>query len=184
MLYLVEMNGHEQMTPSFWQRLAISFFHRPIFRLPIELMMRGLLPARRIGAGVVLFDEQGRVLLLKHTLHGRHPWGLPGGWLNRGESPQQAALRELREETGLSAELHGPVFTDNSGYLNGIDIFFWATQPRGTLSLSWEILHAEWFLPSALPTAALPKTFQAITSAHQLYFSDRKRRLITTDPLS
>ena len=42
--------------------------------------------------------RDGRVLMVKHRWHGQEWWCLPGGGLEPGETPQQGALRELREE--------------------------------------------------------------------------------------
>jgi 8-oxo-dGTP pyrophosphatase MutT (NUDIX family) len=53
---------------------------------------------------VVLQDNDGRILLFRAQLSSRSPrpwWELPGGGIEAGESYQQAAVRELREETGL-----------------------------------------------------------------------------------
>lgn len=71
-------------------------------------------PHREAGR-VVLFDADGRLLLaIGHDLHQpeRHWWFTIGGGLERGESPQEGAVRELREETGIllaPSELVGPV---------------------------------------------------------------------------
>ena len=51
------------------------------------------------GAGA-LFDDEGRVLLVRHT-YGRLNWELPGGGAEPGESPNETAIREILEETGL-----------------------------------------------------------------------------------
>lgn len=56
-----------------------------------------------IGAAAAIFDKAGRVLLVKHT-YGRLNWELPGGGAETGESPEQTAIREVREETGLDAD--------------------------------------------------------------------------------
>ncbi len=67
---------------------------------------------RRKAARVLLLDEQDRLLLF----HGFDPadpartwWFTPGGGLEEGEGPREAALRELAEETGLTSVQLGPV---------------------------------------------------------------------------
>lgn len=57
-------------------------------------------------AGAVVRDASGRLLLVRR---GHEPalgkWSLPGGRIEPGESPQQAAAREVREETGLEVRV-------------------------------------------------------------------------------
>ncbi len=62
----------------------------------------------------VVFDEQERVLLLRHTYRNRYPWGLPGGWVGGHEPVERALARELAEETGLDITV-GEVFYVHTG---------------------------------------------------------------------
>lgn len=52
-----------------------------------------------LAAGVLLFDDQDRVLLVDPTY--KPGWEFPGGVVERGEAPARAAMREVAEETGL-----------------------------------------------------------------------------------
>ncbi len=61
----------------------------------------GTRPMLMVAGAVIVLDGDGRVLLMRRTDNGR--WGLPGGSLEPGESFEQAARRELAEETGLVA---------------------------------------------------------------------------------
>ena len=54
-----------------------------------------------IGAACVVLDKEGRVLLVHHT-YGARNWELPGGLGEANETPEETALRELREETGMT----------------------------------------------------------------------------------
>jgi 8-oxo-dGTP pyrophosphatase MutT (NUDIX family) len=69
-------------------------------------------PILRPAARVLLIDEQDRVLLLRANVGQGDVWITPGGALEPGETAEQAALRELREETGIgAAELSPCVWT-------------------------------------------------------------------------
>jgi 8-oxo-dGTP diphosphatase len=57
------------------------------------------------GAGIWLTNDAGEVLLVRNA--GDDGWGDPGGKLEAGESVEEAAKRETREETGVAAEITG-----------------------------------------------------------------------------
>jgi 8-oxo-dGTP pyrophosphatase MutT (NUDIX family) len=59
------------------------------------------------GVGIVV-RWKGQILLCKRTDNGL--WGLPGGGIEEGEEPLDAAVRELREETGLSLDREAFVY--------------------------------------------------------------------------
>ncbi len=56
-----------------------------------------------MGAGCLFFDEQGQVLLVKPTY--KASWEIPGGVVEKDESPKQCCQREVREELGLDQDI-------------------------------------------------------------------------------
>jgi len=64
------------------------------------------LTVRQYSAGGLVVDEQGRILLIRaRDLRDRPVWTLPKGTLASRESREEAALREVREETGWRCEI-------------------------------------------------------------------------------
>lgn len=69
------------------------------------ILSRIIRPLFQVFAAGVIFNQDNKILLVKSTYQRFHPWGLPGGSLDYGESPEDAVKREVWEETGLIVEI-------------------------------------------------------------------------------
>ncbi len=102
----------------------------PLLRALAEVAA-GLLATRQpVGACGVIVGRDGRVLLAFHRTRPSAPWGLPGGWLHRGELPEDGLLREVEEELALPVTLEG--------YLCTFEHWNGRFRPRG-LSLAFRL---------------------------------------------
>lgn len=135
-------------------------------RLAMMLGLAALTPRHRVGVNMVPLDPDGRILLLKHVFHPFVPWGLPGGWLGRGEEPEACVLRELGEETGLEARLGPLVLAAAKPYPRHLVLVYAGYVTPGPLSLSSEIIEAAWFSRDTLPKPLLRSTSEAIEIAY------------------
>jgi 8-oxo-dGTP pyrophosphatase MutT (NUDIX family) len=77
----------------------------PPLRWLLALAVRLIVPRHYVGAVGAIFNDAGEVLLMEHVFRPYFPWGLPGGWVERGESPAEAVRREVKEELGLQVEV-------------------------------------------------------------------------------
>ena len=109
----------------------------------------------RQGAAVLIADARGRVLLI-HEDYGRHRWGLPGGRHEPGESIEETAIREAKEETNLDVELgeligEYMIVSASGQELLDVSVFI-ATIAGGELAPNeGEIAEVGWFDPNDLP---------------------------------
>lgn len=135
-------------------RLIPRPLHRLGYRLAHALRVRWwrLRRPEVRGCRVLALDDQGRILLIRHS-YGSTRWMLPGGGYSRGEEALAAAKRELREETGcelIDGRVIGRIFEPLHGARN-----------RLTLVRGWtndvpcadgrEVVAAEFFAPDSLP---------------------------------
>ena len=113
-------------------------------------------PRFAVTAGAVILDNAGRVLLLKHRFRPGTGWGMPGGFMQEGEQPEEALRRELREEVGLEVENLELLITRAFKVPRQVEIVFTARAIGDTNELNYEIQKAAWFFPDELPRE-LPK---------------------------
>jgi mutator protein MutT len=109
-----------------------------------------------VTAGGLIFNDEGQVLLLKHRFRAGSGWGIPGGFLELDEQPEEALRRELREEIGLEVQ-HVELFTSRTFKRpRQVEILFRCRAGGEVKSKTIEIEQAAWFsvhsLPAGLPT--------------------------------
>ncbi len=123
-------------------------------RMPVSLR-RGLVLLTQsrftATAGAVIVDEQGRVLLVKHVFRPGSGWGVPGGFLNKGEQAEEALRRELREELDLEIEQVQLVFVRMVRPVNQLEIVFRCRAVGTPRPCNFEVHSVEWFDPDQLP---------------------------------
>jgi ADP-ribose pyrophosphatase YjhB (NUDIX family) len=132
-------------------------------RLGIQIVV----PRHQIGVGIVGFNNRNQILLLRHVFHPKAPWSIPGGWLNRNESPAECAVRELREETGISAALGPAIHVFRDAPPPHLGITYVAHIEHDPVSLSSEIIEWGWFAPNEMPGPLLPFVQLSIEKAVQ-----------------
>ncbi len=99
---------------------------------PLQWAIKWLmLPKHLVGAVAVIHNERGELLLFKHSYRHAKPWGLPGGWVNAGESPAQAIVREVEEESGASVDVLRLLVACESPRRNHLTVVFLCSQPAG-----------------------------------------------------
>ena len=114
--------------------------------------------APRVGVGAVLVRD-GRVLLIKRASPpSQGMWAIPGGRVELGETLQQAAERELREETGIIARAGKPIYTfdviqrDEIGRVrfHYVIVDLWMEYIAGEICAGDDAEEASWITPQEL----------------------------------
>lgn len=129
----------------------------------------------QVAVGAIVFHE-GQVLLVRRA----HPpseglWAIPGGRVNLGETLQEAAEREIKEETGLTIHARQPVYTfdviqhDEAGHVrfHYVIVDLAADYVGGTLSAGDDAREVRWFTPNEIETLPInPNTCELLKKVY------------------
>ncbi|MEB2332859.1 MAG: NUDIX domain-containing protein [Anaerolineaceae bacterium] len=122
-----------------------------MFPLWVHTLAAKLLrPRFRVGVAALVFDEQGRVLLFKHTYR-KFAWGIPVGGLEYGEQPEEGVIREFFEESGLTINVERLLFADSSKLFRHVTLMYLCKIIGGEFRESYEVSEMKYFDVNDLP---------------------------------
>jgi ADP-ribose pyrophosphatase YjhB (NUDIX family) len=133
-----------ELLGAIWRRLPATFRRR------ISRFGQGRFT---VTVAAMIFDDQERILLLEHVFRADNGWGVPGGFVARGEEPLEALHRELREEANIELDNIQFLFARSLDAVKQIEIYYRARAIGDPTPSSFEIKGAAWFPLNALPPA-------------------------------
>lgn len=117
-----------------------------------------------VAAYALLFDDEGRILLMKHA--DRELWMLPGGGVEDGEDAVVTLTREVKEETGLNITITGLVGVDDKLCEHQLVLCFLCKAALGEFRPNNESSETKWFEVTALPIETLAASSRDRLLAH------------------
>jgi len=142
-----------------WKQAAFSTVSRLLLH-PWFRLRRGL----TLGVRVAVRDDEGRIFLVRHSY--APGWLLPGGGVERGETADEAARRELMEESGIETNgplrLFGLYANDNNFAGDHVALYVVDDFEQGPRPGSLEIVEAGFFSPAALPEGVTSGTLRRL----------------------
>jgi ADP-ribose pyrophosphatase YjhB (NUDIX family) len=140
-------------------------------RLGLSVVARVMAPRQPVGAVGAVFDDEGRVLIVEHMFRTDFPWGLPGGWIERGEDPKRTVAREIAEELGLSVEVGALLLSeqigmaDRSTHPRHLGLAYCCRLTGGTCRPTSEVVSVEWTRPDEIRHELAPFQHKAVVLA-------------------
>ena len=110
---------------------------------------RRIQPKFTVSVTGLVTNDKGEVLLLDHFLRPRSGWGPPGGFVERGEQPEAALRREIKEETTL--DLAHVRLVRARTFKRHIEIIYTARAVGEARAVSREIRSLQWFEIDSVP---------------------------------
>ena len=123
-------------------------------------------PTPKVDVRAFILNENDEILMAKESVDGK--WTIPGGWADIGNSPKEVVVREIKEETGLEAEVvrllavydkqkHGHPEEPYHIY----KLMFFCQTKGGTLQPGFDMLDASFFPMERLPELSEPRILKS-----------------------
>ena len=146
-----------------------------ILRWCMKIVARLWAPRQCVGAVGAVLNSAGQVLLVEHLFRTDFPWGLPGGWIERGENPRDTVRREIEEELQIQVEVRDLLCSEQVGLVarsthpRHLGLGYYCRYISGECAISTEVLSAQWVDALAIQQELAPFQRKAIALARQVF---------------
>jgi len=142
-------------------RLFCKNCNQPIYENPVP------------ATCLVVIDKKERILLVKRSIEPKAGfWCLPGGFIELNETPEQGALRELKEETSLSGKIEillGVTINNSTQYHSVLMLGYLIKNYTGILKSGDDASDAAYFNYNELPEIAFESHLKFIRIYYSAY---------------
>ena len=171
------------MLPSFFMDISGTNVQKNIFAYNIREIVGGIKMSKRgkvwLGVAGLVINDEGEWLVVKKSYSGlKGKWSLPAGFVDEGETIDEAVIREIKEETGIDCQVKGLI-----GFRTGIirdeisdNMAIFLATPRINqpfVKSERELLACEWRTPKSLVTDHLTSAMlkeMASSTPHETQF--------------
>lgn len=165
-------------------------------RWAFSVAVRVVAPRNIVGVMGAIFNDSGQVLLVEHVFRPQQPWGLPGGWVERGEDPAYCLKRELVEELNMKIVTKKLLFCEPQGgealsstpaslvvvfYCRVLDTFASPELTKKPHS-AYEILSYDWIDPEKIKSDLSLQQQKAIRLGRQEFDKESSKDNVSATP--
>lgn len=150
----------------------------PIPSITGNFYERDIYPTPNISVRVIVLDSDQRMLMVKEVAEQK--WAVPGGWVDIFETVKEAAIKEVKQETGLDvsivrllAVLQRERYKDYPTLVSEVVHYFYARVDSGVLTPSHETDEVAWFPLNQLPELSKKTTKEEISRALHVLLEDQ-----------
>lgn len=140
---------------------------------------RDIYPTPNLSVRVLVFNEKKQLLMVKEEMDGK--WAVPGGWVDVFDSASQAAISEVKQETGLEitvtkllAVMQRERYKDYPTLVSEVVHYFLGEHQNGVLTPSHETTDVQWVNINDLPELSKKTTKEEIERAIDVALNNKE----------